>query len=79
MASDVLMGGVGSQAKAVDNGSMKVKEKAADRAERIAAGDPRSGRAANVTNAKSSLALAKNSNTAVNTSRKYSSRRLPKS
>jgi RHS repeat-associated protein len=68
LASDVLMGGVGSQAKAVDNGSMKVKEKALDRAERIAAGDPASsGRAANVTNAKSSLALAKNSNTAVGT------------
>ncbi|MBL0192306.1 MAG: RHS repeat-associated core domain-containing protein [Saprospiraceae bacterium] len=68
LASDVLMGGIGGQAKGFGEGNIKVKENTLDRTQRIARNDPASsGRAANVSKAKNSLETAKNVNLAVGT------------
>ena len=63
--SDVVMGGIGNEAKIIKESDIKIKENTLDRANRVAAGDPKSsGRAQNVDKAERSLDKAKNVNAA---------------
>lgn len=66
--SDVVMGGVGAQAKVFDDANIKVKENRLDRTQRIAKNDPSSsGRAQNVKDAQGSVNFANRINDAAGT------------
>ncbi len=66
--SDVVMGGIGGQAKVFDDANIKVKENTLDRTQRIAKNDPSSsGRAQNVKDAQGSVNFAIRMNDAAGT------------
>jgi hypothetical protein len=66
--SDVVMGGIGGQAKVFDDANIKVKENTLDRTQRIAKNDPASsGRAQNVNDAQKSVDFANRMNDAAGT------------